>query len=86
MVLDSLGVEFRRLGVKPETDQESQNDLVPIAAFLGKRTTFVRQKNRAILRASDQPSRASRSSAFVTVGARTPSRAAISTGRASPCS
>ena len=54
-MFDTFGIVFGCLRVKPEADQKSQHNLMPVAAFLGQCAAFFRQKNRAILGASDQP-------------------------------
>ena len=41
MVLDAFGIAFRRLGVKPEAEQEPQHDLMPVPAFLGQRAALL---------------------------------------------
>ena len=53
-MLDPLGISLSGLGVKPETDQETEHDLVPAATLLRKRTAYAGQKNRAILGSGDK--------------------------------
>lgn len=84
MVLDAFRIAFRCLGVKAEADEKAQDDLVPTPAFFGQRAAAsVRKTDRYFARVIS-PSRARRSRVLLTVGTFTPSRAAMSTGRASP--
>jgi hypothetical protein len=83
-MLDAFGIAFRRLGIKAQADEKAQHDLVPPPAFLASaRPVSVRKTDRYFARVIS-PSRARRSSVLLTVGTFTPSRAAMSTGRASP--
>ncbi len=84
VMLDAFGIAFGCLGVQSEAEQKLQHDLVSVAAFARQRPALFRQEDRAIFGPVIRPSRASRSSVLATVGAVTPIRVAMSTGRASP--